>query len=308
MSRINVEDSIWCDPRAKACVRILGEFRAMGAILVLWRVAQGYWCKGGARAPIPKEIYESYGFPEELLRFGLVFKSEQGDYFASGSKKHFDWRIEHMEAAIKGGKKSAQNRLEKYGSAQPTKPRSEPEVLLQEPRSSTSGISKSPTPTPTPTLIHNTICAVSEKTALVTLDIKSEVEAIYKLYPKRGALGTNKGGGISKICKQLETDRDVRLFKQAVENYAAECDSFKKTGTELVMMFSTFCGPKDQRWREYIRNDQEEGETLTAEQRELQEIYTPEFLKWRNEAHAEFAEKRKKRKEEEAAQKNMTVQ
>lgn len=124
MARINIEDCWWTDPRRSMLIRLLGhENKADGAAVQMWRLGQEFWKRD--RALVSKQIFETLEFASELLRTSLA--DVRGEMiYVRGSSVYFEWIYENRESGKAGGKKSAEVRRAKYGSAQP-RPRSEPE-------------------------------------------------------------------------------------------------------------------------------------------------------------------------------------
>lgn len=116
MARINVEDSLWSDPRFMDLCLLLGDkFKALGVILVAWKMAQKHWCPD--RAPIPAHEWFSAGLGKEMTKVGLA-REAQGGIYICGSEEHFAWWFQRQEA----GKKSAISRKKNSGTAQPKSP------------------------------------------------------------------------------------------------------------------------------------------------------------------------------------------
>jgi len=94
----------------------LGEATALGWLVLLWRFAQEHYRKD--KTIIPSKSYEFYGFPDELIDFEFVEKRKNG-YYVKGSKRNFEWIFKGIEQRRKAGKKSAEIRKKKFGSAIP---------------------------------------------------------------------------------------------------------------------------------------------------------------------------------------------
>lgn len=130
MARINIEECWWIDPRRSKLIRLLGsESTADGEAVKMWRLAQEYWKNG--RGFVPKEIFESLEVSSKLIEAGLA--KLEGDFvYVKGSSQHLDWVYDQKAKQSAGGKKSAETRKRKFGSAQPpkkpAKPRSKIEV------------------------------------------------------------------------------------------------------------------------------------------------------------------------------------
>lgn len=138
MARINIEDCWWTDPRRSALGRALGgEEIADGVAVRAWRLGQEFWKKG--RMLVPLELFQTLHGYEALLKVGLADVRESFVY-VRGSSAYLDWVAERTKNAREAGKKSAQSRKEKLGSAQPKreKPRTTLEPVPNEPRTKTN--------------------------------------------------------------------------------------------------------------------------------------------------------------------------
>lgn len=109
--RINVEEEFWVDPRLSALTIKLGdEYRAIGAVVKVWRIAQGFFKTN--KIGIPLSTYRKQNLPPELIDVGFAEIREDFVY-VSGSAKYFDWLQEAKTNGSKGGKKRARNHSEK---------------------------------------------------------------------------------------------------------------------------------------------------------------------------------------------------
>ena len=132
-----IEDSLWNDPRfIRLCIKMGDEFRAAGAVLVAWRVAQRFWCPG--KNPIPGAAFKEAELPEILIEVGLADR-EAGGIRMRGSEEHFaQWFISQKSGRI-GGLKSAELRREKAQgpldapSTNPQGPLDQPSSELEKP-------------------------------------------------------------------------------------------------------------------------------------------------------------------------------
>ena len=119
MARLNIEDSIWNDPRYWQLEQKLGKLGA-SQLFVFWKTAQAYWSNG--KKLVPEKAFRLAGFSEEIINCELAERRPDGIY-AKGAKKHFQWYFDSAEkrktAGRIGGIKSAEKRLEKHGSAVP---------------------------------------------------------------------------------------------------------------------------------------------------------------------------------------------
>lgn len=159
MARLNVDyAAVRVDPRFRALSRKLGcEGKAWEMVLRFWDMAQKHWGQG---SPIPRKIFDLEGDLGILLEVDLAVEIEGGIY-ARGSKEQFDWYRQRVESGRRGGQKSIQSRIEKYGSSDPHVLRSKQEAVLQESRSKPEAppeAAKKPlTPTLTPSLYREAL-------------------------------------------------------------------------------------------------------------------------------------------------------
>jgi len=118
MARVNVEDEIWNDNRFfKLSVVLGGRDRAIGQLVIAWRTAQPFWRDGERGIPIDR--WESEDLSEHIIKVGLA-RITEGEVFVRGADKAFDWICDRREQAREAGKRSAEVRKLKHGSAQPT--------------------------------------------------------------------------------------------------------------------------------------------------------------------------------------------
>lgn len=115
MARINIEECWWSDPRRTTLLLQIG-FEADAAAVNMWRTAQEFW--GKRKAFIPKEVFDKLKHASALLDAGLADVRESFVY-VRGSSEYLSWLEEKREQAREAGKKSAEIRREKSGTAQP---------------------------------------------------------------------------------------------------------------------------------------------------------------------------------------------
>lgn len=117
MARINIEDNLWSDPRfLKLCIALGDEVRAIGAVVLAWKLAQKYWCPD--RDPIPEPAFD--GLPAELISCGLAEKLDNGIRMR-GSEEHFSWWFNRQESGRKGGLAKASKAKQKVASLSKSK-------------------------------------------------------------------------------------------------------------------------------------------------------------------------------------------
>lgn len=138
MARINIEDAIFRDHRFLTLAIKLGDpDRALGALVRAWCLAQKWYTKSEDRR-IPIDDWAKQLLPKELLETGLV-ESDGKSVRVAGADEQFSWLLERAEAGRAGGRKSAESRKARYGTAQPPPKQSfeVPEAKLRETRSKT---------------------------------------------------------------------------------------------------------------------------------------------------------------------------
>ena len=115
MARINVEDSIWSNPKfLRLCIKLGDEHKAIGMLVTAWRYAHKFWCPD--KLPIPESEWSNIGMNDELIEVTLAYRTDGGIYLC-GSEEHFSWWFEKVEAGRKGGIKSGQLRKDKIEAA-----------------------------------------------------------------------------------------------------------------------------------------------------------------------------------------------
>ena len=67
--------------------------------------------------------------------------------------------------------------------------------------------------------------------------------------------------GLKKLAAQVsQSDWSWPLFERAVRNYRAYCEKRDWVGTQFVMSFAKFCGPR--KWRAWAAKDEEKPKTI----------------------------------------------
>jgi hypothetical protein len=131
VARLTIEECWWTDPRRSALGRLVGGEDTADVIAVrAWKVAQEYWKRN--RLPVPQDIFDCLQGAAELIQVKLAVVRDDGVY-VRGSSDYLDWAFEQRELARAAGKKSAEARRAKLGSAQP-KPRTGAERPSNGPR------------------------------------------------------------------------------------------------------------------------------------------------------------------------------
>lgn len=115
MARVNIEECWWSDPRRTTLLLAIG-FEADSAAVNMWRTAQEFWGKG--RGLIPYEVFFKLKHAQALIDSGLADVRDRSVY-VRGCSERLEWFASKVEQASNAGKKSAEARKRKDGSAQP---------------------------------------------------------------------------------------------------------------------------------------------------------------------------------------------
>lgn len=137
MARINVEDDVLRNPRFQALTRRLnGDVeKALGRLLRFWWAAQRHWVQD--RQLIPLEEFRLGDF-DGIVEVGLGEIRADGVY-ARGAERHFAWYESLLAGAVKGGRKSAETRRSRHGSAIPPNATNSPKASRTEPSEKSEG-------------------------------------------------------------------------------------------------------------------------------------------------------------------------
>lgn len=120
MPRINVEDSIFRDPRWFGLLRLVDDPEgALGKLVLFWFLAQKYWQNGEQLVPrnvIPLAL-------EPVIQAGFAEERKDGVYVC-GSREHFSWLEKRREAGRLGGIASAKQKQANSSKSKQTQPSS----------------------------------------------------------------------------------------------------------------------------------------------------------------------------------------
>lgn len=112
MARVNIEESIFSDARfIQLCVSRGGLEQALGSLVMVWIEAQKHYLTHGE---IPNESWIKQRLCEDVVTCGLAERSLTG-IRVKGQDEQFGW-LRQTHAA---GKRSAQSRMTKHGTAKP---------------------------------------------------------------------------------------------------------------------------------------------------------------------------------------------
>lgn len=264
MSRINIDIKISSDYRFQRFMLLVGDrVKAKGFMWELWELALVHWYPN--KQLIPYSDWESSGLPHWLVECGLAEKRESG-YYARGSEDYFAWKFDCRDA----GRKSAESRKKKYGTAQPIASetpndvRTAPNAIelnltlnpnLNKKNNTSTFASRNVGDTVTPSASGEELLTSppkkQKKTKLeATPEVLAEIEAIYELYPYRKK-GQDKRKGIQRLLAQLEVGSlNLGTFRAATINYSNSIDVENDPDGDFVKMFATFTNPDI--WTEWI--------------------------------------------------------
>ena len=231
LARINVYEELASDPRFVSLTCKIQRHEAFGSLVCLWEQGQSYWRKD--RSLIPSHIAERLPNISQLIEVGFVEKTDVG-YYCAGAKE----RWEFLLAMSENGKKSAEARRKKYGTAAPTnasnnrtkteptaEPTAEPKPNKTEPSSSSSSSKRKNTNT-----------------------TEFDFESLYKKYPRH----EGKAEGMRRARERIKDQEAFTLFTTAVFNYIEKC-KLDQTDQKFIKHWSSFIGTKDQEpWRDYV--------------------------------------------------------
>ena len=243
--RINVESEWFSDPRRTRLADIVGNFYlADGLAINAWVLAFHFWKK---RELIPHHAWSGSGLPESLFECGLAENRPEGIY-VRGCSSHFEWYHKKCDAlkknASKAGKKSAQMRREKYGTAQPNAKNPEPN-----PNGSRTDGERTPNASNASSSSSSSSSSSKKNNIYRSSDddpFEINLEKVYDAYP----LKKGKSKGMDKLRKQIKTKSDLQKLEKAVENYKRSVEKDRRLGFKELNYkhFSTFVGE----WMDWV--------------------------------------------------------
>jgi len=114
---ITLESKLWSDPRFSQLQILLGSRRlAIGEVVDAWLLAQQ--CALDGLDLIPDELWLRGSFSDALFKSGLAERVEGGVYL-SGARERNEWIRRRQTQRSAAGRKSAEARRERLGTAQP---------------------------------------------------------------------------------------------------------------------------------------------------------------------------------------------
>lgn len=229
MARINVEDSIYKDPRfIDLIVRSGGCLdRALGIMVRTWTVAQEFYLRPSGMVPL--KVWNDRRIPMSVVEAGLA--EIVGDFVrVKGDHEQFKWLKQRSDAGRKN--------IEEFNQRPSTTDDGRPS-------SSSSSFSFSSSDSDS---FSNSKTKTRKKPKSAIADVcPFDLESVYQKYPRK----EGKGPGLKSLAKQLRCQSDFDSFATAVENYAKATAG---RDTEHIKMFSSFVGSdrSDYPWREWV--------------------------------------------------------
>lgn len=218
MARINIEDSLFEDPRFfNLAVKLGSRETALGALVLAWRVAQK--CFVSSDRFIPLELWNKRQLKNEIIESELATVSDRFVKMV-GIEEQFIWLLQRQKAGQKGGIKSGENRKK---TKRPLATAQENEATVKPPSSFLLTQEK-----------NNTILA------------QFDLESIYQKYPRK--LG--KSDGLKKLAKSIKTTTDFEDLVFAVDNFIRHHTN-ARTKIEFIPHFKTFAT----NWRDWVDPD-----------------------------------------------------
>lgn len=126
MARINIEDQLFTDGRFLQLSSKHGQIKALGMMVMAFRLAQTFWVKD--RSKIPTETFLFNESFEDIIAVGLASQCDDGVY-VNGSFEQFDWILKRSENGKKGGRPKAKANQDETK----TKPKNNLEITKSEP-------------------------------------------------------------------------------------------------------------------------------------------------------------------------------
>lgn len=109
---IKVDENLFTDVRYKKLLELLGdEFRAIGSLVVAWKLAREYWVP--KKKTIPEDDWFAANLPDEIFQAELATRRADGSIYMKGSEERFSTEFARITAGRIGGIKSGEARRAK---------------------------------------------------------------------------------------------------------------------------------------------------------------------------------------------------
>ena len=229
MPRINIEEEWFMDPRRDLLIEQLGCLTDSIAIK-MWRLSQNFHREGQL---VPVALFERVPHWQEFEGAGLAERRETGVYI-KGSAKHFQWLLDGIEQRREAGKKSAEVRKEKYGSAIPHGALNA-ERAPNEHRTTPNGAEPSSSSSSSKTKNKNRRIGIRQS-------YSPEFEILWEQYKKIGG----KAQAYETFLELKLSEAEIEDLKKAIPAYLADC----KLRDRSEKHFSTFLREDWRPWLE----------------------------------------------------------
>ncbi len=185
---------------------------ADGVATSAWRLAQEFW--GKERGLVPKSSFDALEHSGALIDSQLA--EVRGAFvYVRGSSEYLEWHFKKREAAKIAGKKSAEKRRKKYGSAQPN-----PERTPNEPRTKSNVAEPSGSGSGSGSGSSSGSIAIFEKSPKET-PVGVYIKAYEEKYGQRPEVGPREG----KILKTFAGNHPDR-WPELIRGYLQMPDSW----------------------------------------------------------------------------------
>lgn len=251
MPRINIDDSLWTDPKRRFlrfCMAIGDEVKALGWVVIAFRLAQRFWIpqvKGGPEKQlIPRDEWVAAGIPESFVQFDLAEIRKDGVY-VRGSEEQFRWWFASRANGGRGGRPRKDNPEETHGLPSGNAPvsRGVPGGYPTKPSSSSSSSSSILSRSHAlDSVRHAPQASPAERPAKVKQVSRAALEKLYlEEYPRH----RGKKRGIAIASREIRDWDTFGKLKLAIGNYRAETSG---RPPEKIKYFDRFM----ENWREHL--------------------------------------------------------
>lgn len=233
MARLNIETSLWQDPRFLRLIIAVGDrHRAVGMIVELWSVAQRYWCPD--QMLIPTEVWSTLDL-EPLVACGLAEPRGDGIY-AKGIEKHFEWWFKASNAGKNG---AAVTNKKRWGNRHSVEVDDKPRRVDDVPRGVDQGTVEVDRGL-SPSSSSSSSTSPSKKRRLVA---DGSTTALWKFYEEalrqKGIVAIHEGKKTGQLCKKVVTEHGLELAKKLVAAYLDDSEPFIKDNAWQFPIFVT---------------------------------------------------------------------
>jgi hypothetical protein len=242
MPRINIDDELRVDPRFHTLCSKIPRHEAFGSLVCLWEIGQTYWKRG--KSLIPETLAEQLPHVQMLVDCEFALWTEGGLY-CFGAEERWSFLLKRAEAGAKGGRSSAEARLEKYGSALPMNAKNSPKQNRSKTEAPTEASMQTYRSPPKPSSSSSS-SEEKNNTNTPRVAYAPEFETLWRMYPRK----VGKKLGMTRALAQLKTPDLVADAHQAITNYNRYVE-VNKTEPRYIKQFSTFMNC----WQDWVNPD-----------------------------------------------------